>query len=207
MNWVGISGGIGSGKSLAAQFFAQYCAIPVLNADTVARELTAANGMALPAIRQAFGDSVFQHNGQLDRAALRHQIFRLPEARATLEAILHPLIITALQQAQAHTPPAAYGIIEIPLLIEKPHFQQLTQRILIIDCPIASQIRRVQQRSRLTRNAILAIIHTQATRAQRRAIADDIVHNHSSLSLLQRQLHRLHQGYLKQFAPHHEHHI
>lgn len=200
MKWVGISGGIGSGKSLATQFFAQHYAIPTLNADTIARQLTAPNGIALPTIHQTFGHSVFTSQNQLDRAALRQLVFRQPEALLALEAILHPLIIQELRHRQTHISNAPYGIIEIPLLIERPIFQQLISRIIIIDCPLAIQIRRVKHRSGLTHKQILAIINTQASRRQRHAAAHDILHNHSTPRTLARQIQYLHQGYLKHFS-------
>ncbi|MBH5328865.1 dephospho-CoA kinase [Eikenella sp. S3360] len=178
--WVGLTGGIGSGKSAAARLFAQH-GVPLIDADAVSRALTADGGAALPAIRAAFGQDVFDFSGSLKRAALRELVFQSPPAKAKLESILHPLILADIRARQQQSPQAAYGIIEIPLLTEQPVFQSLIQRILLIDCSEETQIRRTAERSGLSRDMIAGILATQASRQERRRIADDIICNEAGL--------------------------
>ncbi len=197
--WVGLSGGIGSGKSAAALLFHRQHGVPLLDADRIARELTADGGAALPAIREIWGAGLFEASGSLNRALLRETVFADPKQRARLEAVLHPLIWQTLRERQGEVSDAVYGVVEIPLLAEQPVFQTLVQRILIIDCSEACQIQRVQQRSGLTRDMIRHIMSTQATRQQRLAIADDVICNEGTEAELAAAVARQHACYQQLF--------
>lgn len=197
--WVGLTGGIGSGKSTAARLFAQH-GVPLIDADAVSRVLTANDGAALPAIRAAFGEAVFDFSGSLKRDALRQLVFQSPEAKAKLESILHPLILTEIRARQQQYPQATYGIIEIPLLAEQPVFQRILQRILVIDCSEETQIRRTIERSGLTRDMINGILAAQTSRQQRRSIADDIISNEAGLPELAVAVERQHLIYQQLFG-------
>lgn len=182
--WVGLSGGIGSGKSSAARLFAERHAVPVIDADAIARELTADGGAALPAIRAALGDGLFDVSGSLLRRRLRERVFADPEARRVLEKILHPLIQQEIEAQQARWQDELYGVVEIPLLAEQPEFRNLVDRVLVIDCPEALQIRRVAERSGLSHDMIRQILSAQASREQRLALADDVIENSGSAAEL-----------------------
>ena len=197
--WVGLTGGIGSGKSTAARLFAQH-SVPLIDADAISRALTANGGAALPAIRAAFGEAVFDFSGSLNRAALRQLVFQSPEAKAKLENILHPLILAEIRLQQQQYPQAAYGIIEIPLLAEQPVFQSILQHILVIDCSEETQIRRTIERSGLSRDMIKGILTVQASRQQRRRIADDLISNEAGLSELAAAVERQHLIYQQLFG-------
>ena len=197
--WVGLTGGIGSGKSTAARLFAQH-SVPLIDADAISRALTANGGAALSAIRAAFGEAVFDFSGSLNRAALRQLVFQSPEAKAKLENILHPLILAEIRLQQQQYPQAAYGIIEIPLLAEQPVFQSILQHILVIDCSEETQIRRTIERSGLSRDMIKGILTVQASRQQRRRIADDLISNEAGLSELAAAVERQHLIYQQLFG-------
>ena len=192
--WIGLTGGIGSGKSQAAAEFS-LLGVPVIDADAVSRSLTTENGLALPAIRQTFGDDVFDASGSLNRAALRARVFRSDHDKQGLESLLHPLIIAEIErQQQAEPAVTPYGVIDIPLLVEQPAFRRLVSRILVIDCAEEEQIRRVQLRSGLAKAEICQIIAAQASRRHRLQYADDVVGNHVGVAVLAEKLQRLH-GY------------
>lgn len=192
--WVGLTGGIGSGKSLAAAEFAAL-GVPHIDADGVSRVLTADGGAALPLILDAFGESVFESEGRLNRAALRAVVFRRHEAKATLESLMFPLILDHFRREMQQHPQAVYGILDVPLLIEQPEFLNLTQRVLVIDTPESEQIRRVMQRSGLNETEVRRIIAAQASRCKRLQYADDVLHNTGSPEKLQQKIRRLHSFY------------
>ncbi|PIT44186.1 dephospho-CoA kinase [Snodgrassella alvi] len=199
--WVGLSGGIGSGKSTAASCFAAV-GVPVLNADDISRQLTAPQGLALPAIRKQCGQNLFLADGSLDRQQLRNWVFADSCNRILLENILHPLIWQGLQQAKRQTSSNQhYGIIEIPLLAEKPEFQQLVQRILIIEAPVDLCIQRVQQRSSLDETTIRAIMAQQIVSNSRKAIADDIIINDGNWQELNQKVIQQHDFYQALTSP------
>ncbi|WP_239423044.1 dephospho-CoA kinase [Snodgrassella communis] len=199
--WVGLSGGIGSGKSTAASCFAAV-GVPVLNADDISRQLTAPQGLALAAIRKQCGENLFLADGSLDRQQLRNWVFADSCNRILLENILHPLIWQGLQQAKRQTSSNQhYGIIEIPLLAEKPEFQQLVQRILIIEAPVDLCIQRVQQRSSLDETTIRAIMAQQIDSNSRKAIADDIIINDGNWQELNRKVIQQHDFYQALTSP------
>ncbi len=191
---LGITGGIGSGKSAATQWFESQ-GIHVVDADIVAREIVAPGQAALAAIQQTFGDWVLLADGSLDRRALREHIFQDPAARQQLEKITHPAIrqsiIQQLQQAQS-----LYVILVSPLLFESNQ-HQLVQHSLLIDVDEATQIQRASQRDGHNIEHIQQIIAAQMPRHQKQQLANDIVLNNGSLDALYQQLKVLHLGYLQ----------
>ena len=191
---VGLTGGIGSGKSKVADLFAEL-GTPVIDTDVIARDLTAPGAETLEAIRSVFGESVMQADGTLDRAALRRRVFADSGARRQLEAILHPRIRQAVERALA-TVTAPYALIVIPLLVETSGYQNILNRVLVVDCPENVQIARVVARSGLTQNEVKAILAAQAGRAERLAAADDIIVNTASLEALRAEVATLHHRYL-----------
>lgn len=191
---VGLTGGIGSGKSTVADLFAAL-GIPVIDTDLIAHQLTAPGEAALDAIRAAFSEAVMQADGSLDRAVLRHLVFGDAAARRRLEAILHPRIRRAVE-ARLATLAAPYVLIVIPLLVETGGYRDLLNRVLVVDCPEALQISRVKARSGLAHDEILAILAAQASRAERLAAADDVIVNTASQASLRDEVAALHQRYL-----------
>ena len=191
---LGITGGIGSGKSAATQWFESQ-GIHVVDADIVAREIVAPGQAALAAIQQTFGDWVLLADGSLDRRALREHIFQDPAARQQLEKITHPAIrqsiIQQLQQAQS-----PYVILVSPLLFESNQ-HQLVQHSVLIDVDEATQIQRASQRDGHNIEHIQQIIAAQMPRHQKQQLANDIVLNNGSLDALYQQLKVLHLGYLQ----------
>jgi len=191
---VGLTGGIGSGKSAVAECFAAH-GVPVIDTDVIARELTAPGGAALDAIRAVFGETVIQPGGTLDRAALRRCVFADSTARRQLEAILHPRIRQRVRRTLA-TLTAPYALIVIPLLVETGGYRDVLDRVLVVDCPEDVRIARVMARSGLTHDEVKAILAAQAGRAERLAAADDIIVNTATLAALRAEVAALHQRYL-----------
>lgn len=190
---LGLTGGIGSGKSAASQWF-ETQGITVVDADIVAREVVTKGQPALNQIQQQFGDWVLLENGELNRAALREYIFKEASARQQLEAITHPAIRQSIiQQLRAATSP--YVILVSPLLFET-HQYQLTDRSLLIDAPIEHQIERASQRDGQSIEQIEKIIHVQMSREKKLSLANDVVLNDGELDHLYDQLKVLHQSYL-----------
>ena len=201
MTWtVGLTGGIGSGKSAVADLFAAL-GVVVVDSDALAHELTAPSGAAMPRIAQEFGKTYLQADGALDRKAMRALAFSEPAAKQRLEAILHPLIRDlADQRIAAATGPGTrhpYAIRMVPLLVETGIDPRKVQRVLVVDCPEATQRQRVAQRSKLDPAQIQRIMDSQASRSQRLARADDVIDNSGSLAQLPAQVERLHQRYLQ----------
>jgi len=191
---VGLTGGIGSGKSLVAELFAARGAT-IVDTDAIAHRLTAPGGAAMPAIVETFGAEFAGADGALDRARMRALAFGDPGAKARLEAILHPRIRAgALAEAAAATGP--YVMFAIPLLVEGGNWRARVQRVLVVDCPEALQIARVMARNSLPEQQVRAIMASQATRAARLAAADDIVDNSGEIAALTPQIERLHDLYL-----------
>lgn len=190
---VGLTGGIGSGKSAAAARFAER-GVPVVDTDDIARDLTAPDGVALPAVAARFGPAVMRADGALDRAALRRIAFGDAAARADLEAILHPLIrLEAERRLAAATAP--YAVLVVPLLAETGAYRDRVQRVLTVECPEPVRIERVMARSGLTRNEVAAIVAAQASDAERRAAADDVLDNSGTPAALDAAIARLHTRY------------
>lgn len=192
---VGLTGGIGSGKSSVAKLFVDMGAV-LVDTDAIAHELTGPGGEAMPALREAFGAAVADASGALDRAAMRQRVFADPAARGRLEGILHPLI-RRHSEARCRAAASPYVILAVPLLIESGDFRQRCQRILVVDCPETLQIERVMARNGLSEGEVRAIMAVQATRSQRLAAADDVVVNDADLSSLYPQVEALHQNYLR----------
>ena len=196
---IGLTGGIASGKTLCSDWFAAR-SVAVIDADVIAREVVITGSPLLRELADMFGDDILTTDGNLNRAALRQLVFQSPEAKAKLENILHPLILTEIRLQQQQYPQAAYGIIEIPLLAEQPVFQSILQHILVIDCSEETQIRRTIERSGLSRDMIKGILTVQASRQQRRRIADDIISNEAGLSELAAAVERQHLIYQQLFG-------
>lgn len=191
---VGLTGGIGSGKSTVARAFEAH-GVEIVDADALAHGLTAPGGAAIPALRAAFGDEVIDATGALDRARMRRIAFADPGARKRLEAILHPMI-RAETDRLAQSARSPYLILMIPLLVESGDPRARCDRVLVVDCPEAEQIRRVMARSGLARTEVEAIMATQASRASRLAAADDVVDNSGEPAGIDAQIAMLHRRYL-----------
>ena len=191
---VGLTGGIGSGKSTVADLFVAQGAT-LVDTDAIAHELTGPAGAALPALGAAFGEPIIDSRGAMDRAAMRQRVFADPAARATLEGILHPLIRqVSFERCQAATTP--YVVLAVPLLVESGTYRERCQRVLVVDCPESVQVERVMQRSRLSADEVRAIMAAQATRAARLAVADDVILNDGDFLNLHPQVAALHAKYL-----------
>jgi dephospho-CoA kinase len=189
---VGLTGGIGSGKSTVAELFAAFGA-PVVDTDHIARELVLPGTPSHTEIVAQFGRDVLDLSGQLDRKKLRARVFNDMDERRRLEAILHPRIRTEVKR-QLNALDATYVIVVVPLLIETG-FDGLIDRVLVVDANEASQIARVAKRSGLETAEIQKIIAAQATREQRLMHADDVIDNNGDLAALERQVAQLHQRY------------
>jgi dephospho-CoA kinase len=195
---VGLTGGIGSGKSAAADLFRDFGAA-IVDTDLIAHQLTAPHGAAMPAIEAAFGAGVVAENGALNRPAMRALAFEDPAARKRLEAILHPMIRDESER-QCRAATAPYVILAVPLLIESGTYRERVARLCVVDCPEDVQVARVMSRSGLDAHQVRAIMAAQATRAARLAAADDVVDNAGSLDALRAQVARLHEDYLARAA-------
>ena len=189
---LGLTGGIGSGKSAASHWF-ESKGICVVDADVVAREVVQKGQPALQSIQQTFGDWVLLENGELNRKALREHIFKEPTARHQLEAITHPAIRQSII-LQLHNATSAYAILVSPLLFETNQYE-LVQRSLLIDTSIELQIQRASQRDDQSIEQIKKIISVQMSREKKLALADDIVVNDGELEHLYQQLEQLHKKY------------
>jgi dephospho-CoA kinase len=189
---IGLTGGIGSGKTTVTDLFTNH-GVPIIDADIIAHQLSQAQQPALTEIRAQFGDPVIHSDGSLNRAYLKQVIFTDPAYKKKLEAILHPLVFAEMsnQIAQLH---ADYVILCIPLLLETGR-SQFVDRILLIDCPVETQIERVRARDQLSDTTIQAIIDAQTSRSEKLDAADDIINNSGSKILLADQVKKLHNSY------------
>lgn len=181
---LGLTGGIGSGKSTVALSLSRRGAV-VIDADQISRSLTAAGGAALPAIADMFGTELIDGKGALDRIRMRELVFAKAEARQQLESIIHPLVAreTRRQTQQAIEQGRKLVVHDIPLLVESGRWRSELDAILVVDCREATQIARVTARSGLTQQAVQAIISAQASRAQRLAAADWVIYNDEGVSI------------------------
>lgn len=193
---IGLTGGIGSGKTTVADMFAAR-GVPVIDTDLIAHQITAPGGVAMPLIEGTFGPQYVAADGSLDRAKMRTRVFSDSAAKAQLESITHPLI-RAESERQRNAAQGAYHIVVVPLLVEAGERASKVQRILVVDCPLDTQIERVIRRNGFTREQVLSIIARQATREARLAAADDVVVNDSAATLetLQRAVDALHARFL-----------
>jgi dephospho-CoA kinase len=192
---VALTGGIGSGKTTVAELFAARGAV-LVDTDAIAHDLSGPQGAAMPAIQAAFGDTVLRADGGLDRTAMRRLAFADPVAKSKLEEILHPLIRLHSDACCAAAENAPYVLLVVPLLVETASYRRRADRVLVVDCDEALQIARVTARSGLSVEAVQAIMAAQATRAQRREVADDVLHNDGGLDALLPEIDGLHRRYL-----------
>ncbi len=190
---VGLTGGIGSGKSSVGREFEAH-GVVVVDADAISRVLTAPGGAAIGAIRAQFGDDLVDAAGALDRARMRALVFSDPAAKRKLEAILHPMIRTQSDHLVAGAK-SQYVISMIPLLVESGTPRKRCHLIAVVDCPEEIQIERVMRRDRLTRAEVEAIMKSQASRQLRLDNADDVIDNSGAESAIVEQVERLHQKY------------
>ncbi len=192
MNYlVGLTGGIGSGKSTVADMFAAR-GVRIIDTDLISRQLTQAGGEAIPAIRDTFGAHLIDPQGALDRNRMREIVFGDPVEKKRLEAILHPLIFSQTRQQAASPTDAPYTLIVVPLLFESGRYANWLHRVVTVDCPEASQITRTIRRSSLDETAVRAIMAQQLSRPERLRLADDVIHNDGDLQDLQKQVDLMH---------------
>ena len=193
---VGLTGGIGSGKSAAAEEFARLGA-SVVDTDVISHELTGKGGAAIPEVERVFGKG-FVVDGAMDRKRMRDHVFADPAAKRSLERLLHPMIReeSARRIAAASGP---YVVHVVPLLIESPDYRKRVDRVLVVDCPEETQVARVRARSGLSEDEVRAIMRGQTPRAGRLAAADDVIDNSGTRDALRNQVAALHKKYL-QFA-------
>lgn len=190
---VGLTGGIGCGKSSASQLFSEL-GIDVIDTDVIARQLTQPDGQAISLIRDAFGNAFLTADGALDREKMRNLVFSDSRARHQLEKILHPLILqeTIAQIKQSHSP---YTVLVVPLLLETNDYNPIVQRILVIDCEEQIQISRTMARSQLSEQQVKAIMAQQISRKDRLQKADDVIMNDRGIDFLKAQVIQLHHQY------------
>lgn len=196
--FVGLTGGIGSGKTAVSNQLAQLGA-GVVDTDLIAHLITAPNGTAIPFIQKQFGPEFIEPSGSLDRAKMRSLVFSDPKARKALEAITHPLIREEMiNQAKALIGvKVPYLVFVVPLLIESGNWLSLLDYLAVVDCPEEAQIERVMHRSKLSREEVERILKTQASRQERIAHADMVIENQGSLDSLQAEVLKLHQKILQ----------
>jgi dephospho-CoA kinase len=195
---IGLTGGIGSGKSAAADEFARLGAT-LVDTDAIAHALTAPGGAAIDAVRTLFGDSAIDASGAMDRAWVRARVFADPDARRRLEAVLHPLIRRE-SSARVRAAPGPYVVLVVPLLVESQDYRARVDRVLVVDCPVELQVARVCARSGLSEEEVRRIITAQVSREARLAAADDIIDNSGTLEALRSQVQQLHTQYLVRAA-------
>ncbi len=191
---VGLSGGIGSGKSAVATLFHEL-GVAVIDSDAISHRLTQTGGAAIGLIQKEFGVEYLGADGALNRARMRGLVFSDAAAKQKLEAILHPLI-RAEMLAEAETARTPYVLLVVPLLFEAPGYRELAQRTLVVDCSEEAQVARTMQRSGLTEKEVRAIMAGQISRAERLKLADDVIRNTGSLDELRTQVTNLHRFYL-----------
>ena len=191
---VGLTGGIGSGKSKAADIFAELGA-DVVDTDAISHALSAPGGAAMPLIRDAFGGEYVRPDGALDRARMRALVFGDPAAKRALEGILHPLIRAEVRRRiEAST--TAYVLVVVPLLLETGAYREILDRVLAVDCEEETQVRRVQARSGLSEDEVRRIMASQVSRIERLARADDVLRNDGDIATLRAAVEALHRTYL-----------
>ena len=178
MRRLGLTGGIGSGKSTVGQMLVD-CGATLIDADAISRATTAAGGSAIASIAARFGQQAINSDGAMDRDAMRDRVFASPSARRHLEAIIHPLVSVEIerQAAQAHASRDKLLVFDIPLLVESGRWREQLGRILVVDCEEALQVSRVVQRSNWTLEAVHKVMAQQASRAQRLGAADLVIYN------------------------------
>jgi len=195
---IGLTGGIGSGKTAVSDLLAKFGA-GIVDTDLIAHQITASDGAAIPLIQREFGAEFIGADGSLDRSKMRSLVFTKPEARKTLEAITHPLIRqeTIRQAIQLSKDGVPYLVFVVPLLIESGSWLGIIDRLVVVDCPEEVQIERVMQRSNLPRQEVEKILAAQASRQERLNHADMVIENLGSLRDLEREVQSLHQEILR----------
>ena len=196
---VGLTGGIGSGKSAAADEFARLGAT-VVDTDAIARALTERGGAALPHIKSLFGEAFVTSGGAMDRDAMRSRVFSDPVAKQALEGLLHPMIRAEAERRTAAAQ-GPYVVQVVPLLVESDDYRRRVARVLAVDCPEEVQLERVMARSGLSEDAVRSIMAHQVPRAARLAAAHDVIDNAGTLEQLRQQVAALHARYVKMAAP------
>lgn len=187
---VGLTGGIGSGKTTVAHMLAG-CGATIIDADAISRSLTEAGGAALMPIKQLFGEEVIGADGALNRGAMREIVFAQPANRTKLEAIIHPLVQMRISAAIQNAPTDVV-VLDIPLLVESPRWRKQIDLVVVVDCNVETQVSRVMQRNGWAASTIEAIIQSQATRGDRLKAADVVIFNEkSNLSILKNQVNSL----------------
>jgi dephospho-CoA kinase len=195
---VGLTGGIGSGKSAAAEEFARLGAA-VVDTDAIAHELTGPGGQAVAEIKRIFGPEFISESNALIREKMRELVFRNPDQKKRLEAILHPKIRAESQRritAAFTGRKAPYVVLVVPLLVESADYRDRVGRVLVVDCPEDVQVARVRQRNALSEDSVRRIIASQIQRESRLAAADDVIDNSGSIAAMQQQVRQLHEKYL-----------
>lgn len=192
---VGLTGGIGAGKSTVANIFAGLGAT-VVDTDVISRGLTCAGGRAMADIARVFGSKVIAEDGSLDRPSMRALVFADSHSRKQLEVLLHPLILDEARK-QVHATQSAYALLVVPLLVEHmAEYGALLDRILLVDCDEAQQLQRIMARPGVDLVQAKAMLAAQSTREDRRAIADDVIDNRGDIEQLSEQVGLLHRQYL-----------
>ncbi|PWQ99713.1 dephospho-CoA kinase [Leucothrix arctica] len=191
---VGLTGGIGSGKSTVAKVL-QAKGITLVDADKIAREVVQPGELALQEVAEAFGSDILLADGNLDRTSLKQRIFSDPLAKTQLESILHPRIRQRILERVEEATDTPYVVADIPLLVEN-NYPQYFDRVIVVDCPEEIQIARVQARDEMSKAQILNIMASQATRKDRNAAATDIIDNSGDLASLKMQIEKLHESLL-----------
>jgi dephospho-CoA kinase len=190
---IGLTGGIGSGKTVVSDRLAEL-GIPVIDTDVLAREVVEPGEPTLDRLAEMFGNDILQADGRLDRERLRALVFSNPGAKKRLESIMHPAIRDKLQK-RAETLESPYCVIVVPLLVET-NFQEMVDRVLVVDAPREQRIRWVMERNGMTRSNVEQIMESQASSEERARVADDIIDNDGTLEELRRKVDRLHAEYL-----------
>ncbi|MBU3576803.1 dephospho-CoA kinase [Polynucleobacter sp. UK-Kesae-W10] len=195
---IGLTGGIGSGKTAVSDLLGKLGA-GIIDTDLIAHQITAPQGAAIQSIKDSFGAEFIDSSGALDRSKMRALVFAKPEARKALEAITHPLIRqeTIRQATHLAKSGAPYLVFVVPLLLESGSWETLIDLLVVVDCPEATQIERVMQRSNLSRQEVEKILQAQATREQRLTRADMVIQNQGALGDLEPEVIRLHQKILQ----------
>ncbi|MFA5171503.1 MAG: dephospho-CoA kinase [Sulfuriferula sp.] len=192
---VGLTGGIGCGKTTISRLFAELGAC-VIDTDDISHAITAPKGIANETIKQAFGAEFIDSNGAMHRAKMRELVFSDPDAKRKLESILHPLIYQQVIDKISQLSHAPYILLVVPLLIESPRYLALVQRVVVVDCDEAQQVSRTMARSHLSADAIEKIMASQISRTERLQHADDVISNQNELIMTKAQVSNLHARYL-----------
>jgi dephospho-CoA kinase len=191
---VGLTGGIGCGKSEAARIFARL-GVPIVDVDVIARQLTVAGQETLSEIIEIFGKEYLLPNGDLDRAAMRERVFNDMAARKDLEGIIHPAIYDECMRELEQNKDAPYQILAISLLFENQRYKHIVTRSLVIDCDETLQVQRTMKRSGLSEQTVRGIMAAQVSRATRIKLADDLILNEGTVEELGKKIEEIHEKY------------